>query len=133
MSKDKIKPNVTKEIIKNLSDVGSPSNFYIHNEDFMKDDEEMKRKLKGMSDPNVENVIDLIKTRSENGLEEYNTDTTRKDYNVLDWLNEAQCEMLDGAIYLEVLKKKYKEIDDLVNKYPNDSELGRVIRSVMSK
>ena len=133
MSKDKIKPNVTKEIIKNLSDVGSPSNFYIHNEDFMKDDEEMKRKLKGMSDPNVENVIDLIKTRSENGLEEYGTSTARKDYNVLDWLNEAQCEMLDGAIYLEVLKNKYKEINDLVNKYPNDSELGRVIRSVMSK
>lgn len=81
-------------------------------------------------DPNVNNVIEPIKARSEKGLEEYGTDTKRDDYNALDWLNEAQSEAMDLSIYLEVIKQKYIKFQELIKNTPNDSQLGRKIRKI---
>lgn len=89
-----------------------------------------KLEFKKPLDPNVKIVIELIKSRSEAGFNEYGTDTTREDYNVLDWLNELQSELLDGAIYVEVLKKKYLELKILVDSTPNNMELGKEIRKI---
>lgn len=81
-------------------------------------------------DPNVESVIELIKARSEKGMEEYGTSTARQDYNALDWLNEAQAEALDLAIYLEVIKKDYVKFKELIKSTPNDKILGSKIRKI---
>tara|TARA_R110001606_G_scaffold127073_1_gene261102 strand:- start:1624 stop:1908 length:285 start_codon:yes stop_codon:yes gene_type:complete len=81
-------------------------------------------------DPHVRSVINLIKTRSEIGLEEYGTDTTREDYSALDWLNEAQSEAMDLSIYLEVIKQKYIKFQDLIKNTPNDQKLGKAIRRI---
>jgi hypothetical protein len=53
----------------------------------------------------VLSVIDKFKKRAKLGKEKYGTDLDREDLKVLDWINHAQEELMDGILYLEKLKK----------------------------
>lgn len=56
-----------------------------------------------MSDPNVEAVRGKLAQRERRGMAKYGTDTTRPDLSRLEWLQHAQDEALDLAVYLERL------------------------------
>lgn len=62
-------------------------------------------------DPNVEAVIDIIVTRADKGYKKYGTDTTRQDLTTFNWLQHLQEELLDAAIYIEVLKGKMYHVN----------------------
>lgn len=47
--------------------------------------------------------------RSKRGQAKYGTNLNRKDYNLIDWLTEAQEEAMDLSLYLEAAIKKIKE------------------------
>jgi len=55
-------------------------------------------------DKNVEQVIESLKERADKGLKKYGTTTEREDLSFLDWLNHAQDEAKDFAIYLQRIK-----------------------------
>ena len=61
------------------------------------------------NDKNVSKVIDLMLARSRRGYDKYRTTTERKDLTLLEWLQHLQEELLDAAIYVEVLKGKVNE------------------------
>jgi len=48
-------------------------------------------------------VIDKIKTRAEFGEKKYKTTMERTDLSKLQWLQHAQDEMMDAAIYMQKL------------------------------
>jgi Na+/phosphate symporter len=52
-------------------------------------------------DPIVQAVIDKHIARSKQGMETYGVSMERKDLSTLEWLEHAQQEMMDAAIYLE--------------------------------
>lgn len=54
-------------------------------------------------DPNVCRVQDKLSVRAAVGLSKYGTDTTRKDLDRIAWLKHLQEELLDAAVYIEVL------------------------------
>jgi hypothetical protein len=67
----------------------------------------------GYKEPNdkyVQSVISKIAERSQIGFIKYGTNLERKDLNVLDWINHAQEEAMDLALYLEVIKEKIKKL-----------------------
>jgi hypothetical protein len=53
-------------------------------------------------------VLNQIADRSEKGLEKYGTNLERTDLETLDWLQHAQEEAMDLALYLERLKEQIK-------------------------
>ena len=57
-----------------------------------------------MKDTVVESVIQQFRTRSEIGIQKYNTTLDRKDLTRLEWLQHAQEEAMDFCLYLEKLK-----------------------------
>jgi hypothetical protein len=57
------------------------------------------------TDSIVDGVIDQLIDRANVGKTKYNTDLDRTDLSTLDWLNHLQQELLDGANYIEKLKK----------------------------
>jgi len=58
----------------------------------------------------VEKVINKFKTRSTLGIAKYNTTLQENNLSVYEWLNHAQEEALDMALYLEKLKSQFKEM-----------------------
>ena len=62
------------------------------------------RYMKCTMDSIVSAVIEKFKSRSEFGKQKYGTDLDRKDLSVLDWIQHAQEELMDGILYLEKLK-----------------------------
>ena len=60
-------------------------------------------------------VIEKIRSRAEVGLKKYGVTLERTDLHVLDWINHAQEELLDGAAYLERLKDYESEARRLIN------------------
>jgi len=76
----------------------------------------------------VESVRKKLLDRSNVGIEKYNTtlDSNNKD----NYLNHLQEELMDGANYIEKLLQQKQDITQLIKEYPNDSELGKVIRAV---
>ena len=54
-------------------------------------------------DPNVKAVQGKLAQRARVGLAKYGTDTTRKDLTRREWLQHAQDEAMDLAVYLERL------------------------------
>lgn len=66
-----------------------------------------------MKDRHVEAVIEKMRSRSEVGYKKYGTNLERTDYTFLDWVVAAQEEMLDGALYLQVLRDRFE--NDLKN------------------
>lgn len=56
----------------------------------------------------VKSVISKFVERAKVGKSKYGTDLDREDLKTLDWINHAQEELMDGILYLEKLKKKFK-------------------------
>lgn len=54
-----------------------------------------------MIDPHVEAVREKLHQRSQVGIAKYGTTTAREDLTRLQWLNHAQQEMMDAAVYLQ--------------------------------
>ena len=57
----------------------------------------------------VNSVISQFVKRSNVGLEKYGTNLDRTDLSLLDWVQHAQEEMMDGILYLEKIKKSIHE------------------------
>lgn len=53
----------------------------------------------------VNSVIEQFTQRSNVGLEKYGTTLDRTDLTMLDWIQHAQEELMDGILYLEKIKK----------------------------
>lgn len=62
--------------------------------------------IKTTEDPIVKSVINKYKKRSQIGIEKYGTNLMRDDYNLVDWLKEAQAEAMDFALYCEAAINK---------------------------
>jgi hypothetical protein len=69
----------------------------------------LKDGYKEPKDKHVQSVINKFAERSEIGLIKYGTTLERKDYSLLNWLEEAQQEAMDFVLYLEVAKSKIKD------------------------
>ena len=61
-----------------------------------------------IKDSVVQSVINKFKQRSEVGIKKYNTTLDREDLTKLEWIDHAQCELMDGILYLEKLKRYYE-------------------------
>jgi len=57
------------------------------------------------NDSVVNSIISQFAERSRVGLEKYGTTLDRTDLSILDWVQHAQEEMMDGILYLEKIKK----------------------------
>jgi len=53
-----------------------------------------------------EKVIDQIKERAKTGLNKYGVTMERQDLTLLDWIQHAQEEAMDLAVYLEKIKEQ---------------------------
>ena len=71
-------------------------------------------------------VIDDLASKSERGYKKYNT--TLEENNHQNMLQHAYEEALDLAQYLKKEITTLNTIQDLVNQYSNDQELGKAIR-----
>lgn len=67
------------------------------------------RRLKDIQDPIVESVKNLLTVRSKVGIAKYNTTLHDNDIDTIQWLQHLQEELLDGACYIERLKKDLYE------------------------
>jgi hypothetical protein len=54
-----------------------------------------------IEDPIVMSVMTKFYERSEIGITKYGTTLDRDDYDLIDWLTEAQQEAMDLALYCE--------------------------------
>ena len=61
---------------------------------------------KNNMDENVENVVSQLRAREERGLSKYGVNTERTDLSTIEWLQHLQEELMDGAVYIEKLKKE---------------------------
>jgi hypothetical protein len=71
------------------------------------DDTFQKIKDALMTDPLVDRVIDKMRERSRQGMESYGVsmeDNNSKSF--VDWIDDAQEELMDAVIYLEKIKTK---------------------------
>ena len=57
-------------------------------------------------DENVEDVVSQLREREQRGLNKYGVNTERTDLSTLEWLQHLQEELMDGAVYIEKLKKE---------------------------
>jgi hypothetical protein len=83
-----------------------------------------------MRDQVVETVIDKYYDRSQVGITKYGT--TLETNNSDNYLKHLQEELMDATLYLQKLMDLKKEITILVKENPNDSDLGRKIRRLVS-
>ena len=60
-------------------------------------------------DSNVEAVINSIREREERGMSKYGVNTDRTDLSTLEWLQHLQEELMDGAVYIERIKKELQQ------------------------
>ena len=84
-----------------------------------------------MKDLITQAVIEDLKSRSERGIKKYNTtlDQNNKD----NYMQHAYEEALDLAQYLKKEMSIIPDIQQMMADYPNDSELGKMIRQRYSK
>lgn len=59
-----------------------------------------------MTDPVVEQVRQMLHDRSQAGIAKYGTTLARTDLLLLDWVQHAQEEALDLALYLQAIKNR---------------------------
>lgn len=83
-----------------------------------------------MRDQVVDNVIDKFYERSQVGITKYGSTLQRNNHD--NYLKHLQEELMDATLYLQKLMDLKEELTALVNAYPNDQELGRVIRKFVS-
>jgi hypothetical protein len=67
------------------------------------------RRLKDISDPIVESVKSMLTLRSKVGIVKYDTTLYDSKLTTLQWLQHLQEELLDGACYIERLKKDLEQ------------------------
>lgn len=79
-----------------------------------------------MKDKIVQQVVNKYTQRSEVGVTKYGT--TLEGNNKDSYLKHLQEELMDATLYLEKLITLDQEVKRLADKYPNDQELGKVIR-----
>jgi hypothetical protein len=81
-----------------------------------------------MIDKITEAVIEDLRSRSERGIKKYNTtlDQNNKD----DYMNHLYEELLDAAQYVKKEMSIIPEIQSLIKQYPNNQDLGKVIRDL---
>lgn len=72
----------------------------------------------GASDANVESVRAKLHQRAARGLQKYGVTTERTDLDTLAWLNHAQEEAMDFAVYLERLISDHKAAGSLTPTTP---------------
>jgi len=84
-----------------------------------------------MKDKITEAVIEDLKSRSERGIKKYNTtlDQNNKD----DYMNHLYEELLDAAQYVKKEMSIIPEIQELIEKYPDNNDLGAYIRNKYKK
>ena len=75
-------------------------------------------------------IMDLF-SRAKRGEDKYNT--TLHENNHDDFLNHLYEELLDAAQYIKKEIMKTANIQDLIQQYPNDMDLGEVIRAKYGK
>jgi len=56
----------------------------------------------------VKSVIEKFTERAKEGKKKYGTDLDRDDLKTIEWINHAQEELMDAILYLEKLKKIFK-------------------------
>jgi hypothetical protein len=56
------------------------------------------------TDSVVDSIIDQFINRAQFGKVKYNTNLDREDLSVVEWIEHAQQELMDGILYLEKLK-----------------------------
>lgn len=83
-----------------------------------------------MKDKIVEQVIQKYEGRSSVGIKKYGT--TLEKNNTDNYLIHLQEELMDATLYIEKKMTLDKQIIDLVNKYPNNFDLGAAIRNLVS-
>jgi len=83
-----------------------------------------------MRDQVVETVINKYYDRSQVGITKYGTtlETNNKD----NYLKHLQEELMDATLYIQKLMDLKKELTILVKDNPNDHDLGRKIRKLVS-
>ena len=54
----------------------------------------------------VTSIINQFIERSEKGKAKYGVDLDRKDLSLLEWIEHAKQELMDGILYLEKLKQE---------------------------
>ena len=81
-----------------------------------------------MIDKVTEAVIEDLRSRSKRGIKKYNTtlDQNNKD----DYMNHLYEELLDAAQYVKKEMSIIPEIQSLIKQYPNNQDLGKVIRDL---
>ena len=87
-------------------------------------EKEMEDKI--VKDKITKAVINDLESRAERGYKKYNT--TLGENNHQNMLQHAYEEALDLAQYLKKEITTLNTVQDLVNQFPNDSELGKEIR-----
>ena len=83
-----------------------------------------------MRDQVVDNVIDKFYDRSQVGITKYGT--TLYNNNQDNYFKHLQEELMDATLYLQKLMDLKEEITILVKDNPNDHDLGRKIRKLVS-
>lgn len=83
------------------------------------------------TDKIVEGVRNKLLLRSQVGINKYGT--TLDENNKDNYLNHLQMELLDAANYTEKLLQREEDLVQLIKNYPNDAELGSVIRQKHDK
>lgn len=83
-----------------------------------------------MRDEIVEQVIDKYHFRSQVGITKYGT--TLEKNNRDDFFLHLQQELMDATLYLEKILQLKQDLTNLINKHPNDTELGNEIRKLIS-
>jgi hypothetical protein len=76
-------------------------------------------------------VMEDLKLRADRGLKKYNT--TLYGNNKDDFMNHLYEELLDAAQYCKKEMSVIPSIQDLIKRYPNDQELGAIIREFFSE
>ena len=84
--------------------------------------------IKKPADLITREVMQDLSLRSEKGFKKYNT--TLEENNHQNMLQHAYEEVLDLAQYLKKEITTLKTIQDLVKKYPNNTQLGEELRKL---
>ena len=83
-----------------------------------------------MIDPIVESVREKFHTRSQIGIMKYGTTLAQNSKD--NYFIHLQQELMDATLYIEKMLELNREITNLVKDNPNDQDLGRKIRRLVS-
>ena len=90
-----------------------------------------KDRMKHTKDNITNQVIEDLKSRAERGYKKYNT--TLGENNKDDYMNHLYEELLDAAQYIKKEQSIIPDIQNLIEQYPNNMQLGEVIRKQYGK